>query len=165
MFVSALSILLLGVLVFVSVVGREVFVAGVPDDIVIAGLFMIPIIALPLAYVQSQDGHIAVTVVTNWLPPRLMAALKAFGTTIGIIFYGLMCWLMAAKIPRDYNSGGYYDGELEILVWPVKVVFAIGMTLFVIRLLVDTVGYIRVAAGLEESEPRNAEATPGDGNG
>lgn len=144
---SALAILLLGLLVFGSVVGRELFVAGVPDDIVIAGLFMIPIIALPLAYVQSQDGHIAVTVTTNWLPPRVIAGFKALGTIIGTVFYAMLCWFMAAKIPRDFNGGGYYDGQLEILVWPMKVVFAVGMSLFVLRLLVDTVRYLRMAAG------------------
>lgn len=144
---SALAILLLGILVFGSVVGRELFVTSVPDDIVIAGLFMIPIIALPLAYVQSQDGHISVTVTTNWLPPRVIAGFKALGTIIGTIFYTLLGWLMAAKIPRDFNGGGYYDGQLEILVWPMKVVFAVGMSLFVLRLLVDTVRYLRMAAG------------------
>ena len=147
LFISALSILLLGLLVFASVVGREVFVSGVPDDIVIAGLFMIPIIALPLAYVQSQDGHIAVTVTTNWLPARAIAGLKALGTVIGIVFYALLAWLTAAKIPRDFKGGGYYDGQLEILVWPMKVVFVVGVSLFVLRLVVDVVRYIGMAIG------------------
>jgi len=141
---GALSILTLGVLITISVVGRAVFNTGIPDIIILAGLMMIPIIVLPMAAVQSEDGHIAVTLTTNWLPERILAALRAFGNLLGFAFFAAIVWFLIGKVPRDMATGAYYDGELELLVWPMKIVFAVGIGLFLIRLAADFVRNVSI---------------------
>lgn len=148
-YLGALSILLLGCLITASVIGRAVFNAGIPDTIVIAGLLLIPVVALPMAFVQSQDGHIAVTVTTDWMPKRFISALKALSNIVGFIFFGAIIWFMLQKVPRDIATGAYYDGEFNIPVWPMKLVFALGIALFLIRLIVDLWRNLRSVFGYQ----------------
>lgn len=151
-YLGALTILVLGGLITASVIGRALFNTGVPDTITLAGLLMIPVVALPMAGVQSQDGHIAVTVTSDWLPARAISALRAFGNVIGFAFFAAIIWFLMKKVPRDIATGAYYDGELEIPVWPMKVVFAIGITLFLIRLIFDFTRNLTHAFGFRTTD-------------
>ena len=148
MAIGALTILVLAGVIGASVLGRELFSGGVPDDIILAGLLMIPMLMLPLARVHREDGHIAVTVLTNWMSPRGLAFLKILANSVGLVFFGGNGWFLARKVPRDFDGGAYYDGELMIAVWPMKVVFAIGISLFVARLLLELIKNIRAAFGV-----------------
>ena len=130
-----------------SVLGRALFNTSIPDMITIAGLLMIPAIALPLARVQSQDGHIAVTVTTDWMPARVISVLKALGNVLGFMFFGAIAWFLVRKVPRDIATAAYYDGELDLPVWPMKIVFAVGAGLFLIRLGIDFTRNLRHACG------------------
>lgn len=150
-YLGAFTILALGLLISTSVTGRALFNTGIPDTITLAGLLMIPVVALPMAGVQARDGHIAVTVTSDWLPERAVSALKALGNVIGFAFFGTIVWFLVQKVPRDIATGAYYDGELDIPVWPMKVVFAIGIGLFLIRLTVSFFGNLRHAFGLQPS--------------
>ncbi|MEO1192318.1 MAG: TRAP transporter small permease [Pseudomonadota bacterium] len=142
---SGTALLIMGAIVTASVIGRQVANAPIPDDLIMVGLLMVCVIALPLAYIESQRGHIAVTVTTNWLPPRALALLQAFGSLIMLIFFGAIGYMVAQRLPREIAQGTYYDGTLEILTWPMKVVFAVGIILFAIRLLVSIGQHLHTA--------------------
>lgn len=144
---GAVVILIMGAMITASVLGRAFFNTGVPDMIIIAGIMMIPVIALPLAWVQSQDGHIAVTVTTDWMPARVISALKTLGNVLGFMFFGAIAWFLVQKVPRDIATAAYYDGELDLPVWPMKIVFAVGVGLFLVRLIIDFTGNLRHACG------------------
>lgn len=137
MALGALSILAMGVLVTGSVIGRAVFNHSIPDDILMAGLLVVPVVVLPLAYIQRADGHICVTVTTDWLPGRAKAVLRLIGCVLGIGFFGTMGWFLFQKVPGEFAQGLYYDGQLDIPYWPMKAVFAAGILLFVLRLLLS----------------------------
>lgn len=151
---AAATILLLGTLISLSVLGRATINVGIPDVIVLAGLLMIPVIALPMAHVQASNGHIAVTVTTDWLPRRLIALLQALGNLIGFVFFGAIAWFLTSKIPRDLATGAFYDGELELPVWPMKVVFAIGIGLFLLRLIFEFIRNLSIVAGFPANTNR-----------
>ena len=148
---GAAVILIMGAMITGSVLGRAFFNTGVPDMIIIAGIMMIPIIALPLAWVQSQDGHIAVTVTTDWMPARVISALKILGNVLGFVFFGAIAWFLVQKVPRDIATSAYYDGELDIPVWPMKIVFTVGVGLFLVRLIIDFVRNLKHACGFRSN--------------
>ncbi len=154
MILASLSILGLGLLVFLSVLGRAALNRGIPDDILIAGLLVVPVVVLPLAYIQRADGHIAVTVATNWLPDRAIAALRLMGNLLGIGFFGVMGWFVFSSVPREFSQGLYYDGQLDVPVWPMKAVFAFGILLFVLRLALSI---LKEAAIILNLRDRHAE--------
>ena len=72
-------LLLMGGIMTASVLGKELFVRPIPDDLLMIGLLNVAIIALPLAYVEYSRGHIAVTITTDWLGVRVLGALRALG--------------------------------------------------------------------------------------
>ncbi len=138
--IACAALLGMGVIVTASVVGRGVFNHPVPDDLLMIGLLMVCVIILPLAYVQRDDGHIAVTVLVNFLPLRAQALLTAFGSILFGAFLGTMGFMIARKIPSEIAQNLYYDGQLDIPTWPMKVVFAFGIAVFLLRLAV-TIAY------------------------
>lgn len=136
---AAAVVLAMAVMTAISVAGRELIGLPIPDDIVIQGIMMVAIIILPLAFVQAKGGHIAVTVATDWLPARGITLLKLIGTLIGLVLFAAIGWEAGKQVPGDFESGGYYDGVYEIPVWPPKVVFVVGIAVFVLRLALSAV--------------------------
>lgn len=147
LWVACTALFVMGSIVMASVVGRGVFNHPVPDDLLMIGLLMVCVIVLPLAYVERGDGHISVTVVTNFFPERLQALLTAFGNLLFGLFLGTMGYFIAKKIPSEISQNLYYDGQLDVPTWPMKIVFAIGVTAFVLRLSVSIFQNLRRAFG------------------
>ncbi|GAB5469064.1 MAG: hypothetical protein Kilf2KO_20940 [Rhodospirillales bacterium] len=158
--VAGLALLTMGGIITASVIGRQAFNAPIPDDLIMVGLLMVCVIALPFAFIESQRGHIAVTVTTDWMPPRAQGLLRAFGSLIMAIFFGAIGYMVAQRLPREIDQGTYYDGTLEILTWPMKIVFAAGIALFVLRLLVSIVEGLRTFFTGQPPRPLNGKAGP-----
>lgn len=153
MILSGTALLIMGGIVTASVLGRQLFNAPIPDDLIMVGLLMVCVVALPLAFIESQRGHIAVTVTTDWLPPRALGLLRAFGALAMMLFFGSIGYMVAQRLPREIAQGTYYDGTLEILTWPMKIVFAAGILLFVLRLAVSIAEGLRTFATGEAPPP------------
>ncbi len=136
MWLACAALLLMGSIVTASVIGRVVFNMPVPDDLIMVGLLMICVIVLPLSYVERTDGHITVTVIADHFPVRVQYGLRMLGNVLFIGFFGTMGYMLAVKIPAEFSENLYYDGQLDIPTWPMKVVFAFGVAIFVTRCLV-----------------------------
>lgn len=140
---GCVSLLIMGALVTGSVLGRTFFNAPVPDDLLMIGLLMVCVIILPMAYVERDDGHIAVTVISDRLPQRVQTVLITLGRLIFAAFMGTMGYVIARKVPSEFEQGLYYDGRLEVPTWPMKVVFAFGVTVFLLRILASILRDLR----------------------
>ena len=130
--IASIILLAMGVLISVSVAAREQINVTIPDDILMVGLAMVAVVALPMAHVQRDKGQIAVTVITDRMPQRV--------GEIGRLLFGAIALLVMDSIPKAFVENHYYDGQLSIPVWPTKVIFGIGMGLFSIRLGLCMVG-------------------------
>ena len=147
---ACLALFVMGAIVTGSVVGRTAFNAPIPDDLLVVGLLMVCVVVLPLAYIERDDGHIVVTVIANLLPKRIQAFLSAIGRLLFGTFLGVMGYMLALKVPSELAQGLYYDGQLEVPTWPMKMVFAFGVFVFLIRLSINFVLNLAVAFGLAE---------------
>lgn len=164
MAVGAAAILMMGLLVTGSVIGRAAFNHAIPDDILMAGLLVVPVVVLPLAYIQRADGHICVTVTSDWLPERAKALLRLIGSALGIAFFGGMGWFLFQKVPGELAQGLYYDGQLDIPYWPMKAVFAAGILLFVLRLALSILAELFILFG-RDARPQAEAGARSDGAG
>lgn len=140
---GCVALLIMGALVTGSVFGRTLFNAPIPDDLLMIGLLMVCVIILPLGYVERGQGHIAVTVISDRLPRAVQTFLKVMGRLIFAAFLGTMGCVIALKIPSELEQGLYYDGRLEVPTWPMKIVFAFGVAVFLLRLLSNIVQDVR----------------------
>lgn len=139
MWAAAGAVLVMMMIAAVSVAGRELFGAPIPDDVIFQGLLMVATIALPLAYIHRRDGHISVTITTDWLPPRAIALLRILGAATGLVFFGIVGLAVLREIGPDYVNEAVYDGVFELPAWPMKVVFVFGVAAFLLRILLSMV--------------------------
>ena len=155
---AGLALLAMGLIVAGSVLGRTLFNAPVPDDLLMVGLLMVCVIVLPLAYIERNDGHIVVTILSDQLPRRVQAFLKAIGSFLLLAFFGTMGVMLARKVPGEFAEGLYYDGELYIPTWPMKAVFALGVAVLTLRLIVSIAGNLCEAVGARSPASGSEEA-------
>lgn len=131
---AGLLLLVMGALITLSVLAREQLSVTLPDDILLVSLSMVAVVALPLAHVQRERGQIAVTIVTDRLPPAFGRFGQVAGDLIGAVLFGTIAVLVLTAVPQAFAENHYYDGQLRIPVWPTKVIFGLGMGLFALRL-------------------------------
>lgn len=143
--VAGLCLLSMAAIVTFSMVGREMFLLPIPDDLLLVGLLMVGVIALPAAIVERADGHIAVTVTTQWCAPRWRQIFDIFGKFLMLLFFGSISCAVALSLPYEFSSGAYLDGELEIPTWPAKTVFCLGFIAFSVELIISIGRLIREA--------------------
>ena len=135
-------LLAMGLLVTTSVLAREQLGVTLPDDILLVGLAMAAVVTLPLAHVQRDRGQIAVTVITDRLPPAVGASGRIVGNLLGMVLFGAIAALTVRSVPEAFAENHYYDGQLLIPVWPVEAIFGVGMGLFALRLGLCALGDI-----------------------
>jgi TRAP-type C4-dicarboxylate transport system permease small subunit len=138
LWIACAALFTMCLIVTLSVVGRSTFNQPIPDDLLITGLLMVCVIVLPLAYVERNNGHIAVTILTNRMPARLQLFLMVFGNFLFGAFIGTMGFMLASKVPAEIAQNLYYDGQLDVPTWPMKVAFAFGVATFLLRLTINT---------------------------
>ena len=51
---------------------------------------------------------------------------------------GTMGFMLASKVPAEIAQNLYYDGQLDVPTWPMKVAFAFGVATFLLRLAINT---------------------------
>ena len=163
MWTAGFALLVMGAVVTTSVIGRVVFNLPVPDDLIMAGLLMVCTIILPLAFIEARDGHIVVTVIADRLPVRVQAVLRMIGALLFAAFFGTIGTMIATKVPGEFSEQLYYDGQLDIPTWPMKIVFAFGVAVLVIRLAITVVRYGRVALHSPSESPQSPTSTGSDG--
>lgn len=133
--IANLALLIMMLIVTGSVIGRSAFNSPLPDDLLIVGLLMVVVIIFPLAYIQHHNGHIAVTVISDRLPHRVQIVQRLIGNLLFGLFLGIMGFFVFRKVPREFAQNLYYDGQLEIPTWPMKALFALGISFFLLSIL------------------------------
>ena len=118
-------------------IGRTLFNYPIPDDLLLVGLLMVLVIAFPLAHIQRVNGHIAVTIISDRLPFRLRQLQIIVGNVLFALFLGVMGFVIFSKVPKEFAQDLYYDGQLEIRTWPMKAMFALGIGLFVLQVVIS----------------------------
>lgn len=165
--VASLLLLTMSGIITASVLGRQLFLKPIPDELRLVGLLTVGVIALPLAFVERQQGHIAVSVTTDWMGVRAKGALRAFGAFAMAVFFSGVGYMVSSRLPREIARGTYYDGPLQLPTWPMKVVFAFGITLLVCRLCVSiwqgiSTAITGVELGLSVNDPVKPSETDKD---
>lgn len=159
---AGLILLVMGGIMTASVLGKELFMRPIPDDLLMIGLLNVAIIALPLAYVEYSRGHIAVTITTDWMGVRVLGVLRALGALAMGVFFGAIGFMVTMRMPTEFERGAYHDGILQIPTWPMKAVFGFGILLLVLRLLASIVGGITTAITGVDTPPEEPHGSPND---
>lgn len=142
---GAASLCLLGLMLvtFTDVVGRYFFNAPLVFTVEIVELGMGLMIFFGLAITTLNRGHIAVDLITGFVPGFLRIWLVNFSALITVIFIGLMSWRLWDRA-TIYWSDGLATQVLFLPVAPVVFIMAIAgavTTLIALYLLLHPSSY------------------------
>lgn len=140
--VGGLVILLLVLLAVTNVLGRWMFdlpVNGYIDWVEQAMAFMA---FLGIAYTQRLGGHIRMDIVVGLLKGRLLWCVELISTTVMFLLTLILAYGSYLHFLRAYTIG---DSSLDIdlPVWPAKLVVPVAFTVLALRLLLQMWGYTR----------------------
>lgn len=142
--------LLAGVLIFalmglgvVQIVLRTVFTAPMLGYIDIVELSMVGFAVLAIAFVQRVGGHVRMELLVQSLKGRVLWFFETLGS-------GLAIFIVSILIPYSYDhfmrafEFGDSTIDLELATWPAKLVVPVALTLLLIRLCIQFLGYLRL---------------------
>jgi TRAP-type C4-dicarboxylate transport system permease small subunit len=135
--IAMAALIVIMLLTVVSVTGRYLFNAPIPDDLVLNEMLLVVMVFLPFAFVQRQREHVAVTMFTDWLPPRWQLACELLAVLVGCIFFGLLAAATFTDFHHAWTVGAYVDGLLHVPEWPARFAVFFGVLMLFVRLLRD----------------------------
>lgn len=135
------GLMLLGVW---QVIGRTLFNAPVRGYIDFVELSVATFAFLGIAYCQRLGGHVRMEMLLKPMRGRLLWGTEIFGTLVALVVVAVLIWYSWGHFLRAYQLGdSTIDAELP--VWPSKLAVPIAFGLLWLRLLVQLVGFGRLA--------------------
>ena len=131
---AVISAFALAVMITVNVIARAVFGWTVPDVVIIVRELMIPTIMLPLAAATANRAHIAVTFLTDRMNAKMRGRMIVLGWFVALIALLPLMYAGTRALSAAWSSGEFYDGQLGLPRWPMKLVFLVGLAAMWVRL-------------------------------
>jgi len=142
-YVAATFLFSLMLLACAEVVARKLFnspIHGQADLVEIA----IPTMGFfGLAYCQRVAGHVRMEIVVNMLKGRAFWLFEFISNLATIIICGLMIYGSYYHFLRAYEIGDS-TMDVELPIWPAKLIITIGFCMLMGRLIISFFGYIQM---------------------
>jgi len=131
-----------------GIILRTFFASQIPDEVVIVGELMVAALVLPLAYVAADKGFIAVEILTSRFGKRAQSWLNMLAATVGLVAAVPITYAAYLAAHEALESGNYFFGILELPEWPGRLVFFIGYTVLMLRLVDLCIHELLVGLGI-----------------
>jgi TRAP-type mannitol/chloroaromatic compound transport system permease small subunit len=140
---SAFLILFLMFLAVAQVVGRKVFNFPVPGYVDWVEFSMAIFAFLSIAYTQKLGGHVRMEFFIGRFKGRLLWGLEAIGTMIALFIISVLMWYAFTHFQRAWTIGDT-SMDIELPIWPSKILVAFAFLSLNIRLLIQLAGFGRL---------------------
>lgn len=134
---SALVVLMLAMVLDVAV--RWVTRASLPGMMEVAETALVTSVFLGLAWTSIQGGHVAVSIVTDRLGPKLA---RWVSLVVWVLNTFILGWMTYALLLRADLSTGLSEtrfGLVQWPIWPIRWVIAVGIFFWAVIALVNVV--------------------------
>lgn len=112
----------------------------------LVGMLLVMTSTFGMALCQKEKAHIAITLITDMLPPRLKTTSVVFGLLMSLICYGVITWQMSIQTIEYFERGtGALSSDLGINWGYISALFVVGSFVFTIVLLmqfIQTLGHL-----------------------
>ena len=138
---AELSLLALLLLLAVSIAGRTLFNASIPDRSLIAqNYLMVALVFFALGHVQKIGAHIEVTVLANLVSVRVNKAFRLLGLVLGLVIFGGATWFSGVKAWQAYSVDALmFSSVLDLRDWPGLAVVTLGLAWWTLRMALQLV--------------------------
>lgn len=126
-----------------QIVLRTVFRKPIFGYIDIVEVSMVGFAVLAISFVQRIGGHVRMEMLLSHVKGRLHWFLEFLGTAVA-------CFIVAVLIPYSYRhfERAYNFGDstidIELSTWPAKLVIPVALSILLIRLTIQLLGYLRM---------------------
>jgi TRAP-type C4-dicarboxylate transport system permease small subunit len=149
MFVGGIGLMLMAIHVSLDAIGKYIFSIPIPATLEIVAYYYMPIVvALPLAFVEIKNGHVAVEMIHEMFPPLVRRISLVINGLISVSFLSVLTFLAGREAWRKFLIGEFMFGEYPIIIWPGRVIFVLGTAFFTIVVLIKTIGFLRYGRDL-----------------
>ncbi|MFK7966073.1 MAG: TRAP transporter small permease subunit [Burkholderiaceae bacterium] len=140
---AAGAIFLLMFLAAIQVVGRKVFNMPIPGYIDFAEQSIAIFAFLGAAYCQRLGGHVRMELILDKFRGRLLWLLELITATAAFVIIAIL-----AKYSFDHFLRAWQIGDstidINLPVWPSKLLVSVALMFLAIRLLIQVVGFFRL---------------------
>lgn len=151
--VGMIAIMLMMVQITVDVAGKFLFNAPIPATIsLVSSYYMVIVAFVPLALVETRNGHITVEVLTEFFPMRTQYHLYSWTYLLSAGVFGALAFRSWGEAGKAQNSGTFMvEHGVKIITWPSYYLLPIGAGLMAAVLVYRWLIYITGAkSGLGE---------------
>ena len=113
--------------IMLDVINRFFIGASLQGVVELEEFFMVVIVFLSLGYVQRQEGHIHIDLLTCKLPDWLTRCLNTFNLAASSVFFMIMCWRTLITMMKKSSE---YSPMLSIPLW-----FGLGLAVIGVAIL------------------------------
>lgn len=154
--VAAVMLAAITVLVVASAIGRYLFAAPIPDAFDVSRLLIGAAIMWGFASVGYRGSHIKVDLIVEMLPERFRRIVDLFAWTVLLVFTGLLCWKMLARV-MSARASGEATFDLRIAAWPIMALIWAGVCVSIFAILARLVLIATGRGGLDAYESLEAD--------
>jgi C4-dicarboxylate transporter, DctQ subunit len=141
--IGGVAIFALMWLTMAEVLGRRLLNAPVPGAIDYIEVGMVLFAFMGAAYCQREGGHVRMDLLVSNLKGRVQWAVEAIGVLIAAVYIGIIVMASAKDAWRSYEFGDETI-DINLSIWPSKLVVPVALTFLELRLLVQLWGYLRL---------------------
>lgn len=155
-----LPLLAMTVIEFLNAIGRKLFIPF-PGTVESVESLLVVSVYFGVALVALEGGHVNVTIGTDRLPPAAQHLLDAAANLLAALVFGFLAAGAWAEAVRSIAMLEFRLGVYRFPLWPFKTLFATGLALLTIQLVLNTVKHLALArgrasfAGLKREESRD----------
>lgn len=160
--VAAVMLAAITVLVVASAIGRYLFATPIPDAFDLSRLLIGAAIMWGFASVGYRGSHIKVELFAEMLPARIRRVVDLFAWTALLLFTGLLCWKMLARV-MSARTSGEATMDLRLDAWPVMALIWAGVCVSLFTILARLILIATGRGSLDAFEKLERETAPGDG--
>ena len=145
-FLNLMAALVILGLMFVGtyqVFGRKLLNIPVPGYVDIVEVSMTIFAFLGIAYCQKLGGHIRMEIIIGRFKGRWLYAVELLGTLAVIMLMTILIYYTWEHFMRAYTIGDS-SIDIEIILWPSKLLVPFAFSVLMIRLLLQAVGFTRL---------------------
>ena len=137
---TILGVMLIGVF---QVFGRKLINFPVPGYVDVIEMVMSIFAFIAIAYCQRVGGHVRMEIILGRLKGRVLYGLEIFGTFVALLIVLFLMYFGYEHFLRTWDIGDSTI-DIELPIWPSKLLVPFAFGLLAFRLLVQLVGFIRL---------------------
>ena len=140
--IASLALFAMMLAMFTDAMGRK-FIGAVPGAFETCSALLVLVMFLSLASAQRHGRHIAIDVITRFMPRRVQDILCAIGALLGSASFFLLAWLSLAEAWRATQVDEVWSGIIDYPVWPFRWVVPVGSAALALQFLLTAVQRLR----------------------